>query len=218
VSTEQLTAKQKQKLEDIASQLNIKNLDEWYTVSRHKVYKLMPSIHYHYGNLFNALKHFYPEHVWSKHRFKTAPHGFWNDLDNQRVKMEQIAKELNIKTLDDWYKAPREIIYSKASFSRRNLFETLKRLYPQHNWNIFKFERYPQGYFRTQAKDGVHDHLLALQNVLSTMDDKKLFQKVARNLHPKLKHMFAGLYSRKYAASEREAQLQVGDAKGISTN
>lgn len=31
------------------------------------------------------------------------PLGYWNSLKNQRDFLEKVGKELNIKTLDDWY-------------------------------------------------------------------------------------------------------------------
>ncbi len=31
-------------------------------------------------------------------------HGYWNKLSNQRSFLDEIAKKLNIRTQDDWYK------------------------------------------------------------------------------------------------------------------
>jgi len=44
----------------------------------------------------------YPEHPWNKFRFPLLE--FWNNRENAREFIEYLAKELNFKDKEDFYK------------------------------------------------------------------------------------------------------------------
>lgn len=46
----------------------------------------------------------YPEFTWKIWRFPRVPNAFWNEKHNQRAFLEEIATEMNIKSMEDWYK------------------------------------------------------------------------------------------------------------------
>jgi hypothetical protein len=54
-----------------------------------------------------ALRAIYPEYKWDEVPFKKYanihPYGHWRSIKNQRLFMDQLAKTLNLKTMDDWY-------------------------------------------------------------------------------------------------------------------
>jgi hypothetical protein len=143
---------QKKILEDAGRELGVKELDDWYSVSRTEVLRKIPFIITSYNNsLLSTLKAIYPHHSWDSSRFQTLLHGHWNDLNHQRNKLEEIGKQFGVKELDDWYKVPRRDVLKKISFlsSHYNskLLTALKVLYPNHPWDPSLFSRTPVGHW-----------------------------------------------------------------------
>ncbi len=54
----------------------------------------------------------YPEYDWIPWKFKQVPRGFWADEKNHRKFFDWLAKELNMKTLQDWQSVPSSGIQS----------------------------------------------------------------------------------------------------------
>jgi uncharacterized protein YunC (DUF1805 family) len=143
---------QREKLEQVGKELGVKQLDDWYSVSREEVCKKAPFLNNNYqGNLLTALKTLYPHHPWNSSQFSLLPKGYWNNLEHQREKLEQVGKELGVKQLDDWYSVSREEVCKKAPFLNNNyqgnLLTALKTLYPHHPWNSSQFSLLPKGYW-----------------------------------------------------------------------
>jgi hypothetical protein len=57
----------------------------------------------YHGSLAHHLHALYPNHYWEEWRFKSIPRGFWNNPDNRTRFLDQAAKELKVKDLEDWY-------------------------------------------------------------------------------------------------------------------
>jgi hypothetical protein len=132
---------QRKRLEEIGKELGVQHLDDWYKIPRTAVYTKLPFVTELYGHLFNALKAVYPQHNWDQIHFSWSNHGQWKDIDTQKKKLEQLAAELGVKTLDDWYNVSRKELYDRAPFIKLYhgcLFTALRTLYPQHNWNESK--------------------------------------------------------------------------------
>jgi hypothetical protein len=133
---------QKEKMDEIGIELGVKHLDDWYKVSRSMVYSKAPFVLEHYGSLFTALKEIYPHHEWNIHEFSRASHGHWKNKDNARKRMDEIGIQLGVKKMDDWYTLSREQILAFAPFITEHyggVFNALKTLYPEHNWDEKKF-------------------------------------------------------------------------------
>jgi hypothetical protein len=43
-----------------------------------------------------------------------ATHGYWKDLSNQRQFFDQVATELSLKSLEDWYKVKQEDVIKRG--------------------------------------------------------------------------------------------------------
>ena len=61
------------------------------------------------GSLSKLLSSVYPEYDWLPWKFTVCPLGFWNDIANQRKFTEWVAKELNIKEMEDWYRVTTKV-------------------------------------------------------------------------------------------------------------
>ena len=56
------------------------------------------------------LKGVYPEYDWLPWKFIKAPDGFWADKKNQRIFIQWVSQQLNIKEMSDWYKVSRKVL------------------------------------------------------------------------------------------------------------
>jgi hypothetical protein len=57
----------------------------------------------HYkGSLIKALSVIYPEYQWDVSKFKKVPRNFWRDRQNQIDFFNSLAKELNIRNMEEW--------------------------------------------------------------------------------------------------------------------
>jgi hypothetical protein len=70
----------------------------------------------------------------------------WDDINNQRKFIESAAKQLNLKSINDWYNISHQqlcdvggrVLLSKYNFSRSSLLSTL---FPQQEWLPWKFSK-----------------------------------------------------------------------------
>jgi hypothetical protein len=88
------------------------------------------SVDFLYNSLFEAIQAVYPEHNFQSteatHQWKTwknklpdrpkelKPHGYWSDVRNQRTFFDGLAKKLNIRHLDDWYRVTHKTIVEEG--------------------------------------------------------------------------------------------------------
>jgi hypothetical protein len=61
------------------------------------------------GSLSNLLLNVYPNYDWLPWKFTMLPQRYWDDVKNQRKFMQWASKELNIKEMNDWYKATHRV-------------------------------------------------------------------------------------------------------------
>jgi hypothetical protein len=106
----------KQILHKIATDLQVKQMDDFYNLVSTNV-----TLFHSFSNLQDfknkgevLLKHYkhpqvmlstlYPDHDWLPWKFETAPNHFWDDIQNQRKFLIWAEKQLNVKEPADWYK------------------------------------------------------------------------------------------------------------------
>jgi hypothetical protein len=143
---------QRNQLDRVGEELGVKKLDDWYKIPVQSVKKKLPFISIDYNSsLFTTLKQLHPEHEWNPLSFLQAPKGYWKNELHQKTRMESISKELGIQTMDDWYKCTARQITKKAPFVSQyyngSLYDALKTLYPQYNWDPSRFGRAPKRYW-----------------------------------------------------------------------
>ena len=51
----------------------------------------------------------YPNYKWLPWKFNQTPKGFWNDENNIKEYMNWLSEQLNIKTMEDWYKISEKV-------------------------------------------------------------------------------------------------------------
>src|SRR5687767_5449979 len=100
---------QRKKLEQVGKKLGVKELDDWYKVSRAEACKRASFIvPYYNGNLLTALQTLFGQHPWNPSHFPSLHRGYWSDLEHQRRKLEHVGREFGVEEPDDWYTVPRD--------------------------------------------------------------------------------------------------------------
>ncbi len=67
---------------------------------RSSVSKLLTSVYPEYPH---TLSYSLDGYKWDYSKFRHVPKGYWDNITNQRSKMEELSFKLNITHLDDWY-------------------------------------------------------------------------------------------------------------------
>jgi hypothetical protein len=90
----------------------------------------------------------YPNHNWDVWRFHRVPRDFWDPatLTPQEAKRyaDALGEEIDVHTLDDWYRVSLAQLAS-SGFSmppqrHGGLIAVLQKAYPDHAWDVAKFE------------------------------------------------------------------------------
>jgi 5-hydroxyisourate hydrolase-like protein (transthyretin family) len=108
---------QKKFIDWAGKQLNIKEMTDWYNVTR----KVTPrGFYFKIKDLTDVggaglmykfkdspsllMSSIFPEYEWLPWRFSQVPNGFWENVQNQRKYIDWAEKQLKINEKSDWYK------------------------------------------------------------------------------------------------------------------
>ena len=126
------------------------SLDKWYAITNRMVREKGGGslLQQYKGSLSALLASVYPQHQWDPSRFSKVPHRHWVSLENQRKHMLSIRDDLGIKAGDweAWYSVPTSLVIEKGGGSVLKLYQgslpqLLARVFPEYNWNPWKFLR-----------------------------------------------------------------------------
>lgn len=94
----------------LGEQLGYRTSDDWYAISRedflahHGRYYLAV---YQHNCVVSAVMEHFPRKHWLEWKFRRVPAGFWDQAENRRRYLEWFAKELRIRTKEDWFRIRR---------------------------------------------------------------------------------------------------------------
>jgi len=80
--------------------------------------------------------------------------GHWKDLQNHRKLFEEIRKDLNFNSMEDWYKVKRvELVKRGANnilenYYSKSIRRALRTIYPEYNWIETKFLHVSKNYWK----------------------------------------------------------------------
>lgn len=130
----------------LSGELNLKNLDDWYSVKVSSVREKGDKglLRMYDGSLGVALSTVYPNHPWKPWKFGNLPSTYWDNAKNQRTFMDWASTELKIKRMDDWYNIVASDISRLSGVELLNryggsLFKILKAFHPTHGWQGWRF-------------------------------------------------------------------------------
>eukprot|EP01118_Nematostelium_gracile_P008012 TRINITY_DN262_c0_g2_i2.p1 TRINITY_DN262_c0_g2~~TRINITY_DN262_c0_g2_i2.p1 ORF type:complete len:151 (-),score=29.45 TRINITY_DN262_c0_g2_i2:56-508(-) len=134
---------QKDLLEYIASELKMKTMEDWYHITALqmrekggrallKLFQDSPS---------KLIVSVFPEHKWNLLHFHKAPRGTHHDGTLQREIMDNIARELNIKKMQEWYHVTARQIDEKGGAIllkkyRGSIYKLINSSFPHHKWDL----------------------------------------------------------------------------------
>lgn len=92
----------------------------------------------------------YPEYDWLGWKFETTPKYFWDDPKNQRKFLDHYAHIVGIRDQEGWYTTTYQHIVDEGGGAMLRVYyegspaKALVTLYPELDWQIWKFDRVPR--------------------------------------------------------------------------
>lgn len=142
-------------MEDIANKLNIREVNEWYSISKEDfISKGGQELLESHKSIYEILKTAYPSVDWMPWQFtsiRSVPKGFWQTMAVRRQYLDFVTKQLNVQTMEDWYNVSgRDVMKIRGGATFLSLYQgslllALKSVYPEHKWEEWKFRKVTKG-------------------------------------------------------------------------
>ena len=134
-------------VERLGKHLNFNSIEDWYNVSKKDTDAFGGSgllVKYYNGSMISLIQETYPNHWFIPWKFKNAPQGYWNSVDNAELWLDTYGELEGLKKVDDLY------CLQKADFTKHdgvglftkygcNVIRLLHDVYPDIRWNPFNF-------------------------------------------------------------------------------
>eukprot|EP01118_Nematostelium_gracile_P015833 TRINITY_DN641_c0_g1_i4.p1 TRINITY_DN641_c0_g1~~TRINITY_DN641_c0_g1_i4.p1 ORF type:complete len:268 (-),score=42.41 TRINITY_DN641_c0_g1_i4:35-838(-) len=175
--------KQNDKLffEYLANKLGLKDKDEWHKITKEDIVKeggegMLKKLYG--GSVKVALQKMYPDHKWLVWKFDGhVQPGTWDDMKSQREFMHNLAKELRIETMDDWYHVTKEQIRDKGGGGLLNQkyhgspSKMILSILTEHKWDLQKFVHTPRGAWQDpKVRKEMMEHLTRELKIVQMKD------------------------------------------------
>lgn len=142
----------------LAQQLGYKKPQDWYALRKHHFVAHRGEgmlSNYCRNSPIDAVKEFMPRTDWKEWLFHEVPQGFWRRAENRRRYLTWLRGRLRIRENEDWHRLTRAslIRYRGLTLLQRGYtpLRLLREHLPEHEWNPWRFERVPNGYWRSRA-------------------------------------------------------------------
>ena len=153
---------QREYVEEVGKKLNIKTLDDWYSIplitfckhQGHQLVKLYKKV-----GMIGLLSEVFPEKEWNKAEMRSKlPNNFWKSKENRRKVLENFfqkyEKEYNIKSITDWINIPLIKYKDKAGvviklIYKGSTFRALSELFPEYEWNVWDKNKLPLNFWQS---------------------------------------------------------------------
>ena len=128
-------------------------------------------------SLARALEMLYPEIQWKQWKFQHVSNHFWKDIKNQRDYFQWLSKELSFQRPEDWYRLKVSDITKNhghgllAHHFGNSLVKALQQVFPEYNWQLWRFSQVPKGYWDSNSNIQAYMHWLADQLNIQTLED-----------------------------------------------
>jgi len=162
-------------LEGIGKDLGIRQLDDWYSITREDLVKKGGTEHLEKNE--NYVSKFittaFPEHPWQPWKFTGDK--WWEVPQNQRSYLDFVGKELGVNTIEDWYNIHVEDLQKKGGVLLpvfgNNLMWMLKGVYTDHTWINWKFTKLQRPPWQVGESQEGYLNLLGKELGVKKMDD-----------------------------------------------
>lgn len=139
-------------MEWLAKEIGFQTMDDWYriTTSDFTKHHGQSLLDLYDGSPSRVVKSIFPEHSWRSWRFSRVPQNLQLTDDELREMINDIAKHLHIKDMDEWYRVSMnqiELLVNRSVINNHGgLPHLLSRVYPDYQW------RSPESFFRRSSK------------------------------------------------------------------
>jgi hypothetical protein len=163
----------------LAEQLQFKDINEWYTITTNIIgqYGGWSILNRHNNSLVSAITCIYPDHDWQVWRFESVPMHYWENEENQRNFFHWLSEKLNVHSLDDWYKIKKSDFTENGAAGLLHSYCSdspcigLSIAYPDTEWQPWRFEVMPHGYWNVPEYRMQYAEYLADKLEVMKMDD-----------------------------------------------
>jgi hypothetical protein len=86
-------------LDQVASTLNVKSMDDWYSVSAEKITSVGGTglLKFYGYSMRKMLKAVYPTHPWKDYKFTRVPSPYWDDMNNQKEFVTRLGNIMELQ-------------------------------------------------------------------------------------------------------------------------
>jgi len=168
-------------LDQIASELGICKLEDWYRVKVRDVRqgRTMGAVllKYYKGSLRKCLEELHPEFVWKAWLFEKVPNGFWDVMANRKSYLQWISGEINIQKPADWFSVKQEEFIRRGGGGflwkyRNSIQRALQDLFPENDvWKPWLFRQVNAHYWDSDEHVKSYMEWLAEMLGISRMSD-----------------------------------------------
>jgi hypothetical protein len=129
--------------------------EDWYNITKATLIRHggRGLLHYYGGSPSACLMYSIPDIDWQMWRFEKVPHGYWDEIYNQRKYFDWLAERKDMKTPQEWYSlTDQDIIENGGNGLMINRYQgskylALNAIYPDTHWQPWKFDKIPHGYW-----------------------------------------------------------------------
>jgi hypothetical protein len=86
-----------------------------------------------------------------------VPINYWKSIQHRRDFFASLESKLNIQTKSDWYKVTfKQVVEMGGATVLRHYYNSslpkaLKEVFPEHDWNFWRFKQSPKGFWKDPA-------------------------------------------------------------------
>ena len=134
-------------------ELKYKTIEDWYTITARDIGENGGAglLRHNYNNSPQQfLQAVYPEYEWVPWKFTRVTKGYWDKNENHRLFADWLFKELEYKTIEDWYNITQPIISKNGGGGLLKIYspqQFLQAVYPDYEWVPWKFTHVTKGYW-----------------------------------------------------------------------
>jgi hypothetical protein len=122
-------AHQRTFMDDLGRKLGFTSLDDWYNIRVRSINEHggRGLLSFHGDSISKMLMTVYPEHSWQRHKFHHVPQGFWTDVKNQQLFMNDLSKL--IKDIgSDYSTITKDFLHQHGGATLLNRYKTIDKL------------------------------------------------------------------------------------------
>lgn len=127
--------------------LEFKVMEDWYNITSDLIIKHggRGLLSYFHSSPFEILQTLYPNYDWLPWKFTHISNDYWKSTSNQKCYLEWLGKQLNFKSMEDWYSLSVDQIAKHGGKSilhhHHSIPQMIQTLFPQYKWYPLKFNQ-----------------------------------------------------------------------------